>query len=63
MGQVVTGQQSVTPNTQASQALAVMVSPQQMSAPRGMTEMRPSDAGEYEGKRRADTTSNFTKIK
>jgi hypothetical protein len=25
--------------------------------------MRPSDAGEYEGKRRADTTSNFTKIK
>jgi hypothetical protein len=40
-----------------------MVSPQQMSAPRGMTEMRPSDAGEYEGKRRADTTSNFTKIK
>ena len=58
-----TDQQSVNPNTQASQTIVVMVLPQQMSAPRGATEMRPSDAGEYEGKRRADTTSNFTKIK
>ena len=58
-----TDQQSKDSTLQASQALAVMVLPQQMSAPRGATEMRPSDAGEYEGKRRADTTSNFTKIK